>query len=95
MRAFAYEIRRQLCSYEEFEGLARMEKAPRHLGKRSAGAVLALHERCNGEVVDAKKWFKYTGRNRAELLKKGCQLVAGDWTKAVKQAAKEQRAQGT
>jgi hypothetical protein len=52
MKAFAYEIRRQLCSDKEFEGLARMAKAPGHLGKRSAGAVLALHERFNGEVVD-------------------------------------------
>jgi hypothetical protein len=68
-----------------------MAKAPRHLGKRSAGAVLAPHERFNGEVVDAEKWFKYTGRNRAELLKKGAKLVDGDWTKAVKQAAREQR----
>jgi hypothetical protein len=60
-----------------------MAKAPRHLGKRSAGAVLALHERFNGEVVDEEKWFKYTGRNRAGRGKEGGHHLDGARSKAV------------
>jgi hypothetical protein len=95
-KAFAYEIRRWLSSYKDFEGLARMPKAPTHLGRRSVEDLLDARKRFNREVVDEKKWLKYTGlKNRSALLRKGSQLVDADWKKAVKQAAKELRAQDT
>jgi hypothetical protein len=96
IKAFAYEIRRWLFSYKDFEGLARMSKAPTHLGRRGVEDLLAAGKRFNREVVDEEKWLKYTVlENRSKLRKRGVSVVESDWKKAVKQAAKEQRAQGT
>jgi hypothetical protein len=99
-KAFAYEIRRHgrwWSRNEEFEGLARMASAPRHLGKRSAETVLALchtlRKRSNGELLDEVQWLEYTGlKDRQALLEKGCQVLECDWKRAVTQAAKEQQA---